>query len=273
MSNHNSDLQRALDTNDLITIGKKTSISSSSKSFNQAFALFSLKTHETSPLPNDPIGIEYEKSLSPEVFICSYYILEQIHSLQYLSKETRYNLESLWLDFQTGQIQSYQKRVTTLVLPAQTGKIKTPREKIQDIVDTLSFLLRSMSDHPQTWASIESIKSYFASPADQRQIRQQWAHNISLPAPTAQFFMVGTVLLNSLTYFLREVTECSDFQKMKWDEIKEDFKTGNFEKTRTALQSAVQNQATVSESSTSISPSSNDIFISTIFNVLHSLLP
>jgi hypothetical protein len=271
MSNRDSDLQHALDNNDFITVGKQTTISSS-KSFHQAYALFNLKTHDNGPLPNDPIGIEYEKSLSPEIFICSYYILEQIHSHPFLSKEIRYQLESLWSDFQTGQIQNYKNRVTTFVHPETTKKIKTPLEKIQDIIDTLVFLLQSVPDHPQTWASVETIRSYFASPADQRQIRQQWAQNISLPAPTAQFVMVGTVLLDSLTNFLTEVKESSQIRKMNWDQIEEEFKTGLFEKTRKILQPLVQNQVNMSEDT--ILPSSlNDALIITVFNVLYSLLP
>ena len=272
MSNRDSDLQHALDNNDFITVGKQTTISSSSKSFHQAYALFNLKTHNKGPLPNDPIGIEYEKRLSPEIFICSYYILEQIHSLPFLSKEIRYQLESLWSDFQTGQIQNYQNRVTTFVHPEITKKKKTPLEKIQDIIDTLVFLFQSVPDQQQTWASVETIRSYFTSPADQRQIRQQWAQNIFLPAPTAQLIMVGTVLLDSLTNFLTEVKESSQIQKMNWDQIEEEFKTGMFEKTRKILQPLVQNQVNMSEDT--ILPSSlNDTITFAVFNVLYSLLP
>ena len=275
MSNDNSDLRDALDSNNIITIGEKVS---SSKSHKLANSLPHLKSLEIAPLPNDPIGIEYFKYLSPEVFICSSFILERLHSLPFLSKKARYNLESIWSDFQTGQIHNYQSRVTTLahpknVSPSDPHFSPVPLDKVQDIIDTLAYLLHNVPDQPQTWTTLENIKEYFASSTDQRQLRQQWAKTVVFPSTNALFIMVGTVLLDSLTNLLSDVKNDSELKNISWDHIKEDFKAGKFETTRKIVQKFVKNQAIVTEDAPPQSSPSNDIFLSTIFNVLYSFLP
>ena len=255
------DLSRALKQGNFITIGKQEG---EKKPPTKVLPTIDVNVPYYSY--NEPIGVDFSKSLPPLVFLTSVEILDRLADIMGVSTEIRYEAEILRGMLFQGKIHEYRQKIEQLknnLLSSSKNNDKKEETNVQptDLINLLYFIISKPPSSTPRWLNKTQIEKLLST-TDSLKTALKDIRTESEYSPDAVYFdlilstilgKIGNKLSTPINPTLMQQIQL-ELQNRNWKKIQE------LLQPQASLQPVNENQ------------SKNDVFVMLIFKLLYYLL-
>jgi len=251
---NDEDLEQALQNGNLITIG--TAANEDEKALDSAIPV-------ELELPyfqfNSPIGIDFTKCFSPDIYLLCTEILEKLAELPNVTQDLRYHIENLKNFLVFGKLVDFlnELRSLNLINPPNNENKKIPFDStlFQIAVNCFGFIIHNTSSSNQltNWIDLPKLKQYVSNPEDSKAFLKEIKNEISFPSD-----QVYKSFINRL-FFQMIITHLPSKESISyWNEIKTLISLEKHDQIESVLKSRISLQPKLLTPANSLD-NSNDI--------------